>query len=191
MLLQPNAAIVRGLTCCKILARHWTSRKILSTKFRLGERLTSSSQWSYMLIFAYYTVCQSQQAFSSSVRHFWHSYEKVNYESQNLCPRSTKLMRWIFFVMQTHRRETVGQLCFMCWVRFHAPRPPHATELSKQQRLVVWWWLLRSLFMLSLTLTLSLCLRLIILVDSFVSDLGPISSIKFVRYILNCAYIVF
>ena len=35
-LLHLNAAIVRGLTCCKILARHWASRKIRSTKFPLG-----------------------------------------------------------------------------------------------------------------------------------------------------------
>ena len=30
------AAIVRGLTCCKILARHWALRKIWSTKFPWG-----------------------------------------------------------------------------------------------------------------------------------------------------------
>ena len=35
-LLQVNAAIARGLTCCKILARHRTLRKIWSTKFPLG-----------------------------------------------------------------------------------------------------------------------------------------------------------
>ena len=34
--LQLNAARVRGLTCCKILARHWALRKIRSTKFPLG-----------------------------------------------------------------------------------------------------------------------------------------------------------
>ena len=34
--LQLSAAIVRGLTCCKILARHWALRKIRSTKFPLG-----------------------------------------------------------------------------------------------------------------------------------------------------------
>ena len=36
-LLQLNAAIVRGLTCCKIIARHLALRKIWSTKFHLGE----------------------------------------------------------------------------------------------------------------------------------------------------------
>ena len=36
MLLQLNAAIVRGLTCCKIVARHWALRKIWSIKFPLG-----------------------------------------------------------------------------------------------------------------------------------------------------------
>ena len=35
-LLELNAAIVRGLTCCKILARHWASRKIRSTEFPHG-----------------------------------------------------------------------------------------------------------------------------------------------------------
>ena len=35
-LLQLNAAIVRRITSCKILARHWASRKIWSTKFPLG-----------------------------------------------------------------------------------------------------------------------------------------------------------
>ena len=33
---QLNTAIVRGLTCCKTLARHWASRKIWSRKFPPG-----------------------------------------------------------------------------------------------------------------------------------------------------------
>ena len=40
----------------------------------------------------------------------------------------------ICFFMQTHQMENAGQLCFMCEVRFHAPRPPHATQLLKQQQ---------------------------------------------------------
>ena len=35
-LLQHNAPTTRGLTCCKILLRHWALRKLLSTKLPLG-----------------------------------------------------------------------------------------------------------------------------------------------------------
>ena len=30
--------------------------------------------------------------------------------------------------------HAAGQLCFMCEVRFRVPRPPHATQLLKQQQ---------------------------------------------------------
>ena len=43
-------------------------------------------------------------------------------------------MWWVHrscFFIQTHEKKTAGQLCFICEVSFHAPRPPHASQNLK------------------------------------------------------------
>ena len=45
---------------------------------------------------------------------------------------------WTPLTKPSGSAHAAGQLCFMCEVRFHAPRPPHAAQLLKQQQQVAW-----------------------------------------------------
>ena len=102
-LLQLNAAIVRGLTCCKILARHWALRKIWSTKFPLGGEVNHIQPVAYtVVLFDFWNPCKTFTKIVNMVAIFAAMFLYFG------CPKEPShwygtFERWYFFVFQRYK----------------------------------------------------------------------------------------
>ena len=62
-------------------------------------------------------------------------YHKSSFSCMQCAVSCSSSLKLFFVFMQTHEKgDTSRQLCFVCYVRFHAPKPPRATRVLKQQQ---------------------------------------------------------